>query len=438
LSDLDTSIGRTLHDASRRPPSPREARLVYIGSPEDGFAGGGRWWPLQGLDRVEFRRASAPELAVERDGETLRLLLPLPWVSSEHADLDLAGAVPVLVDRGSRNGTLVEGYIVDRAELVEAEVFEIGRTFWTIRTHLDATERSQTLDDTGVANPTHAEALHALERLAPTRVPILLVGETGTGKDYIADAIHRAAGRGGPLVRFNVLVHPVELGSASPFEAARGGTLLLDDVGELPLDRQGQLVTALLAHLPADEGGLALAPDGVRLLASTTRDVRAMVATEEFRPDLYARLAGFECHVPPLRARREDLGLLVRALGRDATGAPVGVAIEVFRAILAHGWPFNVRELLHCLEASIALRAPAVSSGAPEGSVTVDAWTRASWRASDVPTPARIASVRQTLVRELAQHRGDTRKVARSLKCELADIERWLQRFALEPEAYAP
>jgi hypothetical protein len=67
----------------------------------------------------------------------------------------------------------------------------------------------------------------------------------------------------------------------------------------------------------------------------------------------------------------------------------------------------------------------------------VDAWSRASWRASDVPTPARIASVRQTLVRELAQHGGDTQQVARSLKCDLADIERWLQRFALEPEAYS-
>ena len=433
MTDHDTQIGLTLQDASRRPPTPREARLVYIGSPEDAFADAGRSWALDGLERVEFRRSGEPTLAADREDAVLRIELPFPWVSGHHADLELRESGPLLLDHGSRNGTLVEGSRVDRADLVEADVFEIGRSFWTIRTHRDATPRSQTLEPTGVANPTHAETLQALERLAPTRVPIMLVGETGSGKDYLAAAIHRATGRDGPLVRVNVLARPVDdqlFGSGGSVESARGGTLLLDDIGELPFDRQGQLLASLLAHLPQDAGGLAVPPDGVRLVSTTTRDLRAMVATEEFRADLYARIAGWECHIPPLRSRREDLGLLTRALARDADGRPIAVAVEVFRSILEHTWPFNVRELGHSIGAAVAL-------AVPETGITLDTWSRASWRATDVPTPARIASVRQTLVRELAEHRGDTQKVARSLKCELADIERWLHRFALVPDAYA-
>jgi DNA-binding NtrC family response regulator len=428
-------VGPTLQDASRRPPSPRQARLVYIGSPENAFADAGRWWALDSLESVEFVRASAPDLVAYSKMGVLRIELPFPWVSGHHADLHVSGEAPVLVDRDSRNGTLVEGCRTDRAELVESDVFEVGRSFFTIRTHRDAIIRTQSLDPTGAANPSLAESLQVLERLAPTRVPVLLVGETGSGKDFIAHAIHRAADRPGPFVRVNVLARPVDEQLAGLFESARGGTLLLDDIGELPIDRQGHLIAALLTHLPQDTGELDVPPDGVRLLASTTRDLRAMVATEEFRPDLYARLAGYECHVPPLRARREDFGLLARALSRDAHGNPVGLSIEVFRSILEHSWPFNVRELGHCLGAAVALSS-ARSADSPS-IVDLDTWSRASWRAHDVPTPARIASVRQTLVRELAQHRGDTRKVARSLKCELADIERWLQRFALVPEVYA-
>src|SRR5690606_33114091 len=106
----------------------------------------------------------------DREGTVLRIELPFPWVSGHHADLELGKAGPILVDRNSRNGVLVEGSRTARAELVEADVFEIGRSFWTIRTHPDALPRSQTLDSTGVANPLLAESLQALERLAPTRV----------------------------------------------------------------------------------------------------------------------------------------------------------------------------------------------------------------------------------------------------------------------------
>jgi DNA-binding NtrC family response regulator len=436
VKDSDIARGGTLHDSTDRPASLAPLRLIYIGSPEDDFAEAGRMFSLADVTRVEFGRGRARSLTAVTRSDVLELSLPFPWVSSRHARLDLTGSAPLLVDTGSRNGTLVEGRSIDRRPVGNAEVFEIGRSFWLVRSHRDAVERTSSIDPNGVASPAHAEMLQSLERLAPTRVPILLVGETGSGKDYLADAIHRATGRDGPMVRVNLLASPPDErlfgsgGATGLIERARGGTLLLDDVGDLPNRDQAQLLSALLSQIPSGAGDLALPPDGVRLLSSSTRDLRTMVTTELFRPDLYARLAGYECHVTPLRDRREDEGLLVRAIARDDDGSAVHVAIDVFRSILRHSWPFNLRELGHCLRAAMAL------SNLERG-VSLDAWARASWRSSDVPTPARIASVRQALVRELAEHRGDTRKVAASLKCDVEDIERWLERFALEPAAFS-
>ena len=409
---------------------------MYIGSPEDDFAGAGRTFSLSGIKTVDFGRGREPSLTAETKDGVLRIDLPFPWVSGKHAELELGPAGPFLIDKGSRNGTLVEGRSIDRRTVANAEVFEIGRSFWLVRSHRDDVERTSTLQPCGVASPAYAELLQSLERLAPTRVPILLIGETGAGKDFLADAVHKAAGRGGPIVRVNLLAHPLEeqlfggSGAAGLIEAARGGTLLLDDVGELPLREQAQLLSALLSQIPSGVGDLALPEDGVRLLSSSTRDLRAMVTGETFRPDLYARLAGYECRITPLRDRREDQGLLVSSMCRRDDGSPVHVAVDVFRAILRHTWPFNVRELGHCLKAAMAL------SNLDRG-VSLDAWARASWRSTDVPTPGRIASVRQAIVRGLAEHQGDTSKVARSLKCEIEDIERWLERFAIEPAAYA-
>ncbi len=429
----DTLRGPTLLDTSRVPAAPAHCRLIYIGSPENGFVGAGRVFMLSDLTRVEFRRAKRRTLCATIEDGVLRISLPHPWVSGHHADLEL-GETVVLRDRDSRNGTLVEGDMIDHATLASGEVFEVGRCFWMLRQ--TRAPRSEEPKDAllPAAHPEYAASLHALKRLAPTRVPLLLVGETGTGKDHLARALHRATGRSGPFVRVNMMARSVEaqlFGEGdSLIDQARGGTLFLDDVAGLSLSEQSRLVSALLASVPIDADALELPEDGIRLIAGANTDLHRMTAEETFRPDLYGRLAGYECRIPALRDRREDLGLLAQALLRSAVGSSVSIKVDVFRTMLAQTWPFNVRELGHCLSAAAALREP-------DAPITAATWREVQWPSAGVPAPSRLASVRQTIIRELATHRGDKDAVAQSLKCEVSDIDRWLDRFDIEPAQFA-
>jgi len=405
---------------------------VFIGCPENGFANAGRSFPLVGLRRVEFRRADRGVFTAEVEDGVLRLGLPHPWVSSHHADLELDGTIE-LVDLESRNGTLVEGDMIERAVLASGDVFEVGRCFFALReSRAPHHEPSSGLH--AVVHPDYAASMHALGRLAPTRVPILLIGDTGTGKSALARALHRATGRGGPFVALNMMARSVErhlLGEANGLLAqARGGTLFLDDVGTLSLDEQAKLLSALLGFLQADSDALVLPADGVRIIAAASSDLHRRAAEATFRPDLYARLAGYECRIPPLRERPEDLGLLVRSVFEGAGAAEQRIKVDVFRTMLAQDWPFNVRELNNCLSAALAL----CEDGAP---ITAAIWREVQWPNAGVPAAPRLASVRETIIRELAAHRGDKAAAAKSLGCDLVDIERWLSRFDIVPEQFA-
>lgn len=426
----------TLQDTSRQAAHHDKARLIYIGSPTDGFESAGRSYPLRGVERVEFSRARRPGIVSVVEQDVLRIELPYPWVSSHHADIEFEEGTPVLIDRGSRNGTLLEGRGIGRSPLAGGEVFEIGRSFWMVRDARVDGEHRSALDSSAGAHPGYSQSLRALERLAPSPVPILLVGESGVGKDFLADSVHRASGREGPLVRINIAARPIEslLSEASKgiggWAKARGGTLVLDEVGELTAEDQSRLLSTLLSHLPDHTNSARLDDDDIKLVCLSNRDLRAMVTTEGFRPDLYARIAGYECHIPPLRERREDLGLLTRRLARDEEGGLLAVAVETFRAVLGYDWPFNVRQLGNFFAGARAL----VEGGEP---IDAEHFRCFVAQPNELPNPSRIASVRQTLVRALAQHRGDKAAVASSLRCEVADIDRWLERFGIGPEAYA-
>lgn len=428
----DTIRGSTLCDSSRLPAAPAHSRLVFVGCPADGFANAGRTFPLVGLRRVEFRRSSLGEVTAITDDGVLTLGLPHPWVSSHHADLELDGTAE-LVDLDSRNGTLVEGDMVERAVLASGDVFEVGRCFFALReTKAPMYEPSAVLDP--VAHPDYAASMHALGRLAPTRVPILLIGDTGTGKSALARQIHRSTGRGGPFVPVNMMARSVEphlLGEGSGLlSQARGGTLFLDDVGALSLDEQGRLLSALLGFMQSDSDALVLPPEGIRVISAASSDLHRRAAEATFRPDLYARLAGYECRIPPLCERPEDLGLLVRSIFASAGAGEQRIKVDVFRTMLGQAWPFNVRELSNCLSAASAL----CEEGAP---ITAAIWREVQWPNAGVPAAPRLASVRETIIRELAAHRGDKAAAAQSLGCDLEDIERWLSRFDLVPEHFA-
>lgn len=339
-------------------------------------------------DRVTLRRGTRREWRRSRVGETWTLDVQLPdaWMSSEHARLvrDRTAARWVLEDDSSKNGTLVNGERVGRAELEDGDVIELGNTLLVYR-ELDqcgpaTDDEAHPRTDADLAprtlNPEWMDELGKGLELAPSRMPLLLVGETGTGKEVLARAIHAASGRTGPFVAINCgaiaqgLVESELFGAKKGsfsgaledrlglIRAAQGGTLFLDEVAELPESSQVALLRVLQEHEVLPVGATRAVPVDFRLIAATNVDLEARVQRGEYRRDLYARLAGHVVRVPPLRSRVEDLGVLIaELLPTLAPGSAERITFSrpAARALFSHDWPFNVRELEHALGVAVAV-----------------------------------------------------------------------------------
>jgi DNA-binding NtrC family response regulator len=330
---------------------------------------------LAEVDRVEIGRGDAR--AFLRRGRELRIDLPDPVASQCHAQLIRAADGWLVEDAGSKNGTRVNGGRIARAALADGDVVECGGTFLVLRradgpiTDLDAPAGCTDLLRT--ISPAFERELAILPRIARSRVPVLVRGASGTGKEVAAAAIHERSGRDGPFVPVNCGAIPASLIESELFgvrrgafsgaedrpglvRGAAGGTLFLDEIAELPAASQ----TALLRFLQDGEilplGAGKRAVVDARVVAATHQPIEALVADGRFRHDLHARLLGYELHLPPLRARIEDLGLLCASL--LARLAPPGRAPVLSRgaarALFAHAWPMQIRELEHVLEAALA------------------------------------------------------------------------------------
>lgn len=227
--------------------------------------------------------------------------------------------------------------------------------------------------DLVAASRTMRSVLEALGRLAVTDVTLTLVGETGTGKDVLANAVHASSPRrAGPFVVFDCGAIAPNLaeselfghergsftgavtGHAGAFERAHGGTLFLDEIGELPVDLQPRLLRVLESRRVRRVGGGQDRGVDVRVVAATNRDLRAEVAAGRFRQDLFFRLAGAVVPVPPLRDRLDDLTLLVAQLLSDLGRSDLRVTRETLNALADRDWPGNVRELKNALACAIA------------------------------------------------------------------------------------
>jgi formate hydrogenlyase transcriptional activator len=235
-------------------------------------------------------------------------------------------------------------------------------------------------DDTGIiaVSPAIRDLLDAAERVAATSTTTLITGETGTGKELIARAVHRASPRRDkPLVKVNcaaltpTLIESELLGhergaftgahsrKLGRFELANGGTLFLDEIGELPLDLQAKLLRVLQEGEFERVGGSASIKVDVRIIAATNRDLAKCVAEGRFRSDLFYRLNVFPLQVPPLRERPEDIEVLIRhfvAKFSKRIGRPIrSISRAVVDALTACDWPGNVRELEHVIERAVIL-----------------------------------------------------------------------------------
>ena len=298
----------------------------------------------------------------------------------------------------------------------------------------------------------------ALARVAPTRVPVMLQGETGTGKELAARALHVWSGRSGPFVAVNCGALPEQLAESELFgvrrgaftgavedrpglvRASSGGTLLLDEVGELPATLQVKLLRVLQENEVQPVGAAQPVRVDLRVVTATHRDLAALVEEGTFRTDLFARLTGLEVEIPPLRDRRPDLGLLIPALLRRA-GAPVGVRFsrEAARALFRWSWPHNVRELEKALALAVALAGdgrielahlPEVVRTAPE--------PRPDPMAGRTVRPLSEADVsrRTELIELLRAHHGNVSAVARQMGVARMQIQRWCRRFHLDPASF--
>jgi transcriptional regulator with AAA-type ATPase domain len=464
--------GETLDDAP--PPEPTGGAVVY--APHlivllecDRPCAGSALFSLEGVDRITIGRGHARSARRHRDGDvvTLEIRVPGKWLSSTHARIVRAGPAWVLEDAGSRNGTFVDGARIERAVLDPHRRFELGHTFFRIDPALahpsDAPLDLELPSDEGCGLETvdgHFGArLDALRRLAGSDVTLLLLGDTGTGKEVLARWIHATSRRWGEFVAVNCGAIPVGLVEGQLFghvrgsfsgalrdelglvRAADGGTLFLDEIADLPEAAQVALLRVLQEREVLPVGATRPLKVNVRVLAATHKPLEELAASGDFRADLFARLAGFVTKLPPLRERRDDVGILIASLLRRLAGsrAPgVTLAREAGRMLLEHEWPNNVRELEQCLAAALTL--------ARDGRIDPSHFP-SSIAEARVPRPSetppacdglseRDRSLRLDLLSELARHRGNVSNVARAMGKERMQIHRWCRRFGIDPAVY--
>jgi transcriptional regulator with GAF, ATPase, and Fis domain len=329
-----------------------------------------------GPDRGRVVELAGPDVRVG-SGRGLDLQLTDPTVSRHHMTLRVEDAGVRVTDAGSRNGTFVDGLRIADAWARPDSTIAVGGTSLRLRLldeivelPLSARERFGGL----VGKSVPMRRLFAvLERVAPSDATVLIEGETGTGKELVAEAIHEEGARpAGPFVVFDCsavaagLIESELFGHvrgaftgavadrAGAFEAADGGTLFLDEIGELPLELQPKLLRALERLEVRRVGANQVRKVDVRVVAATNRALPAEVDAGRFREDLYYRLAVVRVPLPPLRERLDDVPLLVEHFLRRARGAPT-LPDATVRAFQAQSWPGNVRELRNAVARAVSL-----------------------------------------------------------------------------------
>jgi len=294
----------------------------------------------------------------------------------------IAGDVPLTCalapsGGGARLGIVVAGDPRGRGREVEAILRMLVVLCQRLRPEALATVSAPAVEEPGLVFPEgyvpgNSRAMRSLyahmRPLAQGDIPALLLGETGVGKELLARTIHdSSARRAGPFVAINCAAIPAELLEAEmfgigkgiatgvterrgKFQTAEGGTLLLDEIGDMPLELQAKLLRALQEKEIQPVGGAPVRVD-IHVVAATNSDLHRRMEEGRFRRDLYYRIAGFALQVPPLRERRDDIPVLVEsfmhAFARETGKSVRGITVKALRALTEYAWPGNVRELEH-------------------------------------------------------------------------------------------
>jgi DNA-binding NtrC family response regulator len=389
-------------------------------------------------------------------GKLVAISVPDHEMSRRHLAVRRQPAGWEVADLGSKNGILVNGESARITTLTDGDVIEAGGTLVMFREDGGTPEDNVDRDlATETTTPTafrtvSLELEHRLDHLAKIAragVAVLIRGETGTGKELVARAIHDTSGRRGAFVPINCGALPRNLIESELFGHRRGafsgateerdglvrrahnGTLFLDEIAELPEESQVALLRVLQDGEVRPIGASDALKVDIRVVAATHQDIPARITDGRFRQDLYARLAGFELTLPPLRDRREDLGTLIAAILPRLTPQPERITLHrsAARALLRYPWPLNIRELEQALRAAVAL--------ADTGEIRFDHLSE-SLRTYTPPSLASMRPedrvLRERLIELLRDHEGNVSAVGRAMNKAPIQIRRWCHRMQIE------
>jgi transcriptional regulator with AAA-type ATPase domain len=439
----------------------------------DRLTAGGARFSLRGIDEVVIGRGPERRTARPVSGGVRRLVVHVPGksMSSTHARIRCENGGWLLEDAQSTNGSNVNGSCVVRAVLRDGDVLELGHTLFVFRaavptpagTPLDLDSADLRLP-LGFATlmPEERPRLEGLARIAndaSAGLPILLQGETGTGKEVLARSIHHISGRAGRYVAVNCGALPSTLVESNLFghvrgafsgafrdelgaiRTAHGGTLLLDEIGDLALAAQPSLLRFLQEREVTPVGSAQAHNVDVRVIAATHQPLDQMVARGTFRADLLARLSAFTHSLRPLRARREDLGVVTAALlVQDGTAfADAALSPQAGRQLLSADWPWNIRQLGQVLRRGFALaQGRVLSAKQVMDALRSDVRQQENGRPSQPPRSLseEDALLQKELLMQLDRHAGNVTAVAKALGKERMQIHRWMKRFDIEPDAF--
>jgi len=442
-------------------------------------------WIADGADgrpsRLRIRRCrltvvAGPDTGLARDFEAhvirvgaqrgADLMLTDGKVSRTHFEILLDAHGYRVRDLESTNGTFVAGLRVNDVYVAPGASIYAGDTRLrfdplddSVEVALSSADRFGGLVGRSVVM---RELFARLAAVAPTDATVLVTGETGTGKELVAEALHEhSPRRAGPFVVLDCGAIPANLmesetfghergaftgataAHAGAFERAHGGTLFLDEIGELPLEMQPKLLRALERREIRRVGGSKTLQVNIRVVAATNRDLAVEINKGRFREDLYYRLAVARVTMPPLRERREDLPLLVEhILAGLPDGRERGPRPETIELMKRHEWPGNVRELRNVLERAVLFRQPlgdlSVVAPAPGMSAGPPADARELRVPIDPSVPFKVAKQDMTneferrYVRALLDaHGGNISAAARAAGIDRMSIHKILNRLGM-------
>jgi DNA-binding NtrC family response regulator len=440
-------------------PGPVDARTLSLQGRDYSFSRF-RLAVIRGPDQGTEHDSEVDECSIGTS-EGNQLVLSDRSVSRHHCVIRSAASGPLLLDLGSTNGTQLSGVRVEAAYLTNGATIEIGKT--ALRFELLEERITEPIGEHARYGRVLGQSaamrriFAAVERIAPTDSTILLEGETGVGKTLFADVIHQNSRRAdGPFIVVDCGAIPHTLieselfghergaftgahtARMGAFEAARGGTIFLDEVGELPLSLQPKLLRALEERQVKRIGSTQQIDLDIRLIAATNRELRAAVNLRTFRSDLYYRLNTVRVRIPPLRERREDIPALVehfyRQFSEDDDPAPPAELIE---RLFWQPWLGNVRELRSAVERAVLLNDPdlwdQISGGgevAPPD-LGVDFDEGLSYRATKERAVARFE--RWYVSELIKRNEGNLSRAARAARMDRTHLRELLRRHRIAP-----